>query len=67
MSQIKSKDRVRDLAEVDTKHDLFRKTTGITVEYFRYLVDLGLLKIENIDGYILKFFGMRNSAWNLIC
>jgi hypothetical protein len=50
---------------VDTKHDLFRKTTGITVEDFRYLVDLGLLKIESIDGYILKFIQLENENYNL--
>lgn len=50
---------------IETKHDLFRKTTGITIDDFRYLVDLGLLKIESIDGYILKFIQLENENYKL--
>ncbi|MDE1892379.1 MAG: DEAD/DEAH box helicase family protein [Betaproteobacteria bacterium] len=44
--------------------DVFRKTTGITVDDFRYLKDIGLLKIDSIDGYILKFLELENKNFN---
>lgn len=50
---------------IETKHDLFRKTTGITIDDFRYLVDLCLLKIESIDGYILKFIQLEIENYKL--
>ena len=45
---------------VETKKDLFRKTTGITTDDFRYLRDVGLIRIDSIDGYILKFVQLEN-------
>jgi superfamily II DNA or RNA helicase len=45
---------------VETKKDLFRKATGITTDDFRYLRDVGLIKIDSIDGYILKFVQLEN-------
>lgn len=50
---------------VDTRQDLFRKATGIDVEDFRYLVELGLLKVDSIDGYILKFINLENQNYQI--
>jgi hypothetical protein len=50
---------------IDDKHELFRKTTGIQVDDFRYLVDIGLLRIESIDGYILKFVNLESANYNI--
>lgn len=44
--------------------DLFRKATGITVDDFRYLKEIGLLKVDSIDGYILKFLELENKNYN---
>ncbi len=35
---------------IDDRLYLFRKTTGVTVNDFRYLVDVGFLKTESIDS-----------------
>lgn len=45
---------------VETKHDLFRKATGITLDDFAYLRDVGLIRIDSIDGYILKFVQLES-------
>ncbi|MDD3769960.1 MAG: GIY-YIG nuclease family protein [Sulfuricurvum sp.] len=45
-------------------HDLFRKATGITVDDFRYLKEIGLLQVDSIDGYILKFLELENKNFN---
>ncbi|MGM0855881.1 MAG: DEAD/DEAH box helicase [Pseudomonadota bacterium] len=50
---------------VDTENDLFRKTTGIEIDDFRYLVDMGLLKVESLDGYILKFIQLENQNYEV--
>ncbi|MDG1816131.1 MAG: DEAD/DEAH box helicase family protein [Glaciecola sp.] len=50
---------------IEDKHDLFRKTTGIQVDDFRYLVDIGLLRVESIDGYILKFVNLESANYNI--
>lgn len=50
---------------IDDKWDLFRKTTGIEVDDFRYLVEVGLLRIESIDGYILKFVNLESQNYEL--
>ena len=50
---------------IEDKHDLFRKTTGIQIDDFRYLVDIGLLRIESIDGYILKFVNLESTNYNI--
>lgn len=50
---------------IEDKHNLFRKTTGIQVDDFRYLVDIGLLRIESIDGYILKFVNLESTNYNI--
>lgn len=50
---------------IDDKWDLFRKTTGITVDDFRYLVEIGLLRIESIDGYILKFVNLESQNYEI--
>lgn len=50
---------------IEDKHDLFRKTTGIQVDDFRYLVDVGLLRIESIDGYILKFVNLESANYSI--
>jgi hypothetical protein len=54
-----------DQVLIEDKHDLFRKTTGITVPEFRYLVDIGLLRVESIDGYVLKFIQLENQNYDL--
>lgn len=54
-----------DQVLIDDAKDLFRKTTGITVDDFRYLVDVGLLKIESIDGYVLKFIQLENQNYGI--
>ncbi len=46
---------------IETEQDLFRKTTGITVDEFHYLKDVGLIKIDSIDGYILRFIQLENA------
>lgn len=51
--------------QIDDAKDLFRKTTGISVDDFRYLVDVGLLKIESIDGYVLKFIQLENQNYDI--
>lgn len=45
---------------VETEDDLFRKTTGITIADFQYLIDMGLIRIDSIDGYIMKFAEIEN-------
>ncbi len=50
---------------IETKKDLFRKTTGITIDDFKYLVQLGLIKIDSIDGYILKFVQLENKNFEI--
>lgn len=50
---------------IATGNDLFRKTTGIQIDDFRYLVELGLLKIESIDGYILRFIQLENQNYDV--
>jgi superfamily II DNA or RNA helicase len=45
---------------IETENELFRQTTGINIDDFRYLVEIGLLKIDSIDGYILKFLQLEN-------
>jgi hypothetical protein len=49
---------------IETEDDLFRKTTGIEIEDFRFLVDMGLLRIESLDGYILKFVKLENQNYD---
>lgn len=44
-------------------NDIFRKATGITVDDFRFLRDVGLLKVDSIDGYILKFLELENKNY----
>lgn len=48
---------------VETKHDLFRKATGVTLDDFRFLRDIGLIKIDSIDGYILSFLKLENDNY----
>jgi superfamily II DNA or RNA helicase len=50
---------------VETDHGLFRKATGITTDDFRYLRDLGLIRVDSIDGYILKFLQLENQNYEL--
>lgn len=54
-----------DQVLIDDDKDLFRKTTGITVDDFRFLVDVGLLKVESIDGYVLKFIQLENQNFDI--
>lgn len=51
---------------IETEDDLFRKTTGIEIQDFRFLVDYGLLKIESLDGYILKFVDLESQNYELV-
>mgnify|MGYP001426157225 CR=1 FL=1 len=51
---------------VDDDDDLFRKATGITVNDFRFLRDVGFIKIESLDGYILKFLQIENHNYENI-
>jgi hypothetical protein len=46
------------------KDNLFRKSTGITVDDFRFLVSIGLLRVGSIDGYILKFLELENKNYD---
>jgi superfamily II DNA or RNA helicase len=50
---------------VDTKLDLFRKATGITIEDFEFLRDIGLIRVDSIDGYILKFLQLENQNYEI--
>lgn len=50
---------------IEDENELFRKTTGIEIDDFRYLVDLGLLKVESLDGYILKFVQLENQNFEI--
>lgn len=50
---------------VETKHDLFRKATGITIDDFRFLRDVGLIRVDSIDGYILKFLQLENQNYEI--
>jgi hypothetical protein len=38
-----------------TERDLFRQATGLKTEEFRFLKEIGLIKIDSIEGYILKY------------
>lgn len=44
----------------EDKDDLFRKTTGIQVSDFRFLKEMGLIKVDSLDGYIQKFRELEN-------
>lgn len=37
------------------KMGLFRKSTGIEVEDFEFLINIGLIKSESMDTYIQRF------------
>lgn len=50
---------------IEDRHDLFRKTTGITVDDFRYLVDVGLLRVDSIDGYVMKFVELEKNNYKI--
>ena len=50
---------------IDTENDLFRKTTGIEIDDFKYLVELGLLKVDSLDGYILKFVQLESQNFEV--
>ena len=50
---------------IETENDLFRKTTGIDIEDFKYLVELGLLKIDSLDGYTLKFVQLESQNFEV--
>ena len=50
---------------VETKKDLFRKTTGITTDDFRYLKDIGLIKINSIDTYVYQFTKLENQNFEI--
>lgn len=51
---------------IETGDDLFRKATGIGIDDFRYLMELGLLKIDSIDGYILSFIKLENQNYEVV-
>lgn len=50
---------------IDTENGLFRKTTGIEIDDFKYLVELGLLKVDSLDGYILKFVQLESQNFEV--
>jgi hypothetical protein len=50
---------------IEDRNDLFRKATGITVDDFRYLKEIGLIRVESIDGYILKFLQLENQNFDV--
>jgi hypothetical protein len=54
-----------DQVLIDDEDNLFRKTTGIEIVDFRFLIDVGLLKIDSIDGYILKFVTLENQNFQV--
>ena len=51
---------------VQTKHDLFRKATGITIEEFSFLRSIGLIRVDSLDGYILKFLQLENQNYEIV-
>lgn len=51
---------------IETENDLFRKTTGIEIVDFKYLVELGLIKVESMDGYIIKFVQLESSNFEVV-
>lgn len=51
---------------IETEDDLFRKATGITVSDFRFLVEAGLLRVDSLDGYILRFIQLENQNFELV-
>lgn len=51
---------------IETKHDLFRKATGITIDDFRFLKDIGLIRVDSLDGYILKFLQLENQNYDVV-
>jgi hypothetical protein len=48
---------------IEPKKDLFRKTTGITIDEFKFLRDVGFLKVDSIDGYIIKFLELESKNY----
>jgi len=50
---------------IEAENDLFRKTTGIEIDDFKYLVQLGLLKVDSLDGYILKFLQLESQNFEV--
>lgn len=46
------------------EHDLFRKVTGITTEDFLFLVNNGILKVNGIEGYVLKFLELESTNFD---
>ena len=53
---------VKDITNIE----LFRKTTGITTNEFKELVKIGLIKIDSLDGYIIKFNDLENKNYKYI-
>lgn len=51
---------------VEDDNGLFRKTTGIEVADFRFLIKMGLMKIDNLDGYVLKFNELEDKNYNYV-
>lgn len=51
---------------VEDNNQLFKKTTGISPAEFNYLVEVGFIKVESIEGYIIKFLELENKNFNLI-
>jgi len=48
------------------ENDLFRKTTGIEIGDFYFLIEMGLMRIESLDGYVLKFKELENTNFDYI-
>ncbi len=46
--------------------NIFEKTTGITVQDFQFLFDIGFIKANSINGYIYKFLELENDNYNHI-
>ena len=49
-----TEDSMQDILNTN-EQDLFRKVSGISPHEFFYLVDLGLVKIDNLEGYVIQF------------
>ncbi len=40
--------------------NIFEKTTGITIDDFKFLFEIGFIKVNSINGYIYKFLELEN-------
>lgn len=60
-----SEDSLLDIIRTNKK-DLFRKTTGIEPIEFEKLIEIGILKVESIEGYIIRYKNLESKNFDLI-